>query len=591
MDGNGGDRAPDRDDEWVDVEGFDRDGAIRRFVQKHRGYVYAAQRESLRNQWEALETQITAAYLENEALTSNWTTKTSYLGAVSPDCQCAADVLYRRSHSFPVKFCRCLPEPVQLVYQGYIASSPKESRTAFSIPLLQHHHELWLTSVTARSSYIEGHLNFLDRRSYKALRARGGRGNRRNLSRPFSSATHLYTRINVLANQLLKEGLQLTNTDLWADKRLRKCLTTIKEAQATLDHWCQKANPHKPGYKYTTAFFQQQWQSERKANLETSKDITIRQQIELGRLLCLEDLHYKVWLGDEAHEQRAYDRLERVQQLQLEIAAQRKKVGLPDCFTHLPKDAFDLLLKVWFAKTEVRSRFLALRAEQRPLDPENRVGGSSHLGTHEKERIMVAIQRRTRTMKKILTNYNRLAQLAMRWVTTSFDRVWDILEPLAQSNILPESIQPFLRNYIIRSASLRAQVCIVKGILHNELNRIAELSVRWDFKIMEVFGKTEAQLGDLELTTRWKSQLQRMEDLRSIGFASTKAGDFEHLFPPVRHDIIPEGVRAGGPEEPDDVGDGDTSDIPEEEAWAQGIDEGMMRNMIGAVGNEVEEPF
>ncbi|KAH9812209.1 hypothetical protein DFH28DRAFT_899163 [Melampsora americana] len=136
MDGNGGDRAPDRDDEWVDVEGFNRDGAIRRFVQKHRGYVYAAQRESLRNQWEALETQITAAYLENEALTSNWTTKTSYLGAVSPDCQCAADVLY----SWTVDL-------IDLV--GYIASSPKESRTAFSIPLLQHHHELWLTSVTA----------------------------------------------------------------------------------------------------------------------------------------------------------------------------------------------------------------------------------------------------------------------------------------------------------------------------------------------------------------------------------------------------------------------------------------------------------
>ncbi|KAH9816843.1 hypothetical protein DFH28DRAFT_1081661 [Melampsora americana] len=172
MDGNGADRAPDRNDKWVDVKGFNWDGAIRRFVQKHRGYVYAAQRESLRNQWEALKTQITAAYLENKALTSNWTTKTSYLGAVSPDCQCAADVFYSWTVDLidlVVKFCRCLPEPVQLVYQGYIASSPKESRMAFSIPLLQHHHELWLTLVTARSSYIEGHLNFLDRQSYKAL--------------------------------------------------------------------------------------------------------------------------------------------------------------------------------------------------------------------------------------------------------------------------------------------------------------------------------------------------------------------------------------------------------------------------------------
>ncbi|EGG10126.1 uncharacterized protein MELLADRAFT_103528 [Melampsora larici-populina 98AG31] len=565
----------DGDDDWIDVEDFDRDGAIRRFVQKHRGYRYAARRDSLQKQWEGLENQITAVYLENEVATLNWTTKASYIGDVSPDCQCHAG----RSISLPVRFCKCLPEPIQLVHQGYIAASPKQPRTAFSITLLQQHHHLWLTTVAARSSYIDGHLNFLDKRSDKALRARGGRGTRRNLSEPFSSATHLFTRITVLASTLLTEGLQL---------RLQKTSTTIKEAQATLDHWCQKLNPYEPGRKYTTAFFRKQWQSERLANIENSKDIKIRQQIELGRLLCLEDLHYKVWLEDGSHEQRAAERLERVQQLGIEIAAQRQKVGLPDCFTHLPKDAFDLLLKVWFAKTEVRTRFLALRAEQRPLDPENRVGGSSHLGTHEKERIMDAIQKRTRTMKKILSNYNYMAQQAMRWATTSFDRLWNILEPLSQSDILPESVQPFLEHDILSSASLRAKVSIVKGVLHNELTRIAELTLRWDFKIKQVYLKTEAQVGDLQLMTRWQWQLQKMEELRLNGFGSTKAGDFEHLMPtvPVRHDIIPQGVREGGPEEPDEVGDGDVSDINEEE-WAQGIDEGMMRNILEAIGHEV----
>ncbi|KAH9812834.1 hypothetical protein DFH28DRAFT_898347 [Melampsora americana] len=576
----------DDDHDWVDIDHFDRDGAICRFVQKHRGYRYAARREALRKQWEVLENPMTAAYLKNKVTMLNWTTKTTYLGEVSPDCKCIqTDIppaaITGRSTSVPVKFCPCLPEPVQLVYQGYLASSPKQPRTAFLIPLLQHHHDLWLTSVTARSSYIEGHLNFLDRRSSKALQSKGGRGTRRNLSQPFSSATHVYTCITVLASALLKEGLQL---------RLNKTLTTIQEAQGTLDHWCQKDNPYEPGRKYTKAFFRKQWASERPANIENSKDIKIRQQIELGRLLCLEDLHYKVWLEDGSHEQRAHERLERVQQLGIEIAAQRAKVGLPDCFTHLPKDAVDLLLKVWFAKTEVRNRFLALRAKQRPLDPENCVGGSSHLGTHEKERIMDAIQRRTQTMKKTLTNYNRLAQLAMRWGTTLFDRLWNILESLLNSDILPESIHPFLHHDIISSASLRAKVSIVKGVLHNELTRIAGLTLRWDFKIQEVFMRSEAQVGDLELMTRWKWQIQSMEKLRSNDFGSCKAGDFEHLFPPVRHDIIPDIVQLGGPEEPDEVPDGDLSDSNEEK-WAQGIDEGMMRNMFDAVGNEVDQPL
>ncbi|EGF97207.1 uncharacterized protein MELLADRAFT_114510 [Melampsora larici-populina 98AG31] len=323
--------------------------------------------------------------------------------------------------------------------------------------------------------------------------------------------------------------LQLSTSD-WLLRRLLKVSITIKEAQATLDHWCQKANPYEPGRKYTMAFFRKQWESERRANIENSKDIKIRQQIELGRLLCLEDLHYKVWLEDGTHEERAADWLERVQQLGIEIDAQRQKVGLPDCFTHLSKDAVDLLLKVWFAKTEVRRRFLALRAEQRPLDPENRVGGSSHL------------------------------------------------------DILPDAIQPFLEHNIISSASLHAKVSIVKGVLHNELTRVARLSFRWNSKIKEVFLKTEAQVGDMQLLAQWQLQLRKMEGLRSNGFGSTKAGDFEHLMPrvPVQHDIIPDGVREGGPEEPED---GDLSDINEEE-WAQGIDEGMMQNIIHAVGNK-----
>ncbi|EGF97206.1 uncharacterized protein MELLADRAFT_87257 [Melampsora larici-populina 98AG31] len=137
---NGDDPDPpddDGNDPWTDIEDFDRDGAIRRFVQKHRGFRYARKRETLRKQWEALENQITAVYLENKVTTLNWTTETSYLDVIiSPDCQCAAGLFHIRK--------------IDLIdILGYLAASPTQPRTAFSIPLLQQHHDLWLTSVTA----------------------------------------------------------------------------------------------------------------------------------------------------------------------------------------------------------------------------------------------------------------------------------------------------------------------------------------------------------------------------------------------------------------------------------------------------------
>ncbi|KAH9809630.1 hypothetical protein DFH28DRAFT_836418, partial [Melampsora americana] len=155
---------------WVDMDAeFDPDGGIRRFVQQHRGYRYAHQRDKLRAQWKGIEDRLAAAYLECQVTTLNWTSKASYLNKHSSDCQC-------RLVSEPVRFCQCLPEPVQLVYQGYLPASPKQPRTAFSIILLQLYYQIWLSSVTAVSSFIEGLNTFHDGRSRKPMLSRGTRG-------------------------------------------------------------------------------------------------------------------------------------------------------------------------------------------------------------------------------------------------------------------------------------------------------------------------------------------------------------------------------------------------------------------------------
>lgn len=76
---------------------LDPDGVIQHFVEHHRGQRYAQRREQLRQEWSALENQITAAYLESQVHTLNWTTKDSYLDHGSLDCQCADACIYYKS--------------------------------------------------------------------------------------------------------------------------------------------------------------------------------------------------------------------------------------------------------------------------------------------------------------------------------------------------------------------------------------------------------------------------------------------------------------------------------------------------------------
>ncbi|KAH9808233.1 hypothetical protein DFH28DRAFT_910425, partial [Melampsora americana] len=179
---------------------------VAQFVAQHRELRYADHREQLRKNWEAIENHLTAAYLESQTNTLNWTSKESYLDNVSDVCHCAEGHFYYRNidligvlsrfESRPVRFCHCLPEPVQLVYQGYLPASPQQPRTAFFIPLLQIYQNLWQTSVSAATSWIEGYMNFLDGRSEKEDTARGSDGTRRrDLCDPFLSATNIYSRI------------------------------------------------------------------------------------------------------------------------------------------------------------------------------------------------------------------------------------------------------------------------------------------------------------------------------------------------------------------------------------------------------------
>ncbi|KAH9807940.1 hypothetical protein DFH28DRAFT_1227737 [Melampsora americana] len=412
---------------------------------------------------------------------------------------------------------------------------------------------------------------------------------------------------------------------------LALALLLLAEAQEQLSQLCKEANPYKTGRNYTPAYFQTQWEAERAANQSTAKDIKVQQQIELGKLLCLEEK----MLNNSNNEAHAFDRLDQFQTMEKDIIAQRKKVGLPEGLCNLPPPAIDLFLKLWYAKTDVRTRFLALRAEQRPLDPENKVGGGSKLGQHEKEHIMTAISKRTRTMKKTLATYNTLAQSFLQQFpqhpSSPVIEYLDLLQleaddPFWNDGVFTHSNKPWAINLktqmgmraLARVQRGQEELCqvawevrramrwatalhenlwtILKALndpdvdVHNVIDPILRhailskslLRTKWDWKVMEVIMKTAPQVGDLELMTTWKSQLHKMNQLQVNGLGSTISGDYKNLMPQnTEEDLLErfEGLGVGDGHHPEPEEEDSLSDLNEED-WEDVIDEGMMQDLL-----------
>ncbi|KAH9819147.1 hypothetical protein DFH28DRAFT_887012, partial [Melampsora americana] len=220
-------------------------------------------------------------------------------------------------------------------------------------------------------------------------------------------------------------------------------------------------------------------------------------------------------------------------------------------------------------------------------------------GKHEKERIMLAIQLCTRTLKKHLTTYNCLAQEfhqmypdhptspvieSKRWATHKHNQMWHILDtfihnPIANNPI--DLIENFLENSVLKSLSTDSKIGVVEGMLHNAFVKISGFQKQWDIQVMELLQRTLAQVGDSKLMTLWKSQLLKVCQLCSSGCGLTKAGSFGHLFSP--HNGLQGAQVAGGTEVDDDA---DSLSDVDAEAWERNIDQGMIFNIINAVDEE-----
>ncbi|KAG0139699.1 hypothetical protein CROQUDRAFT_695357, partial [Cronartium quercuum f. sp. fusiforme G11] len=94
-------------------------------------------------------------------------------------------------------FCKCYPDAICLLYAGYLASSPQEPQTTFSVHLVQFHHKLWQTSALSTSGFIDALVGFLDKKSHSPLygQLHNGQKTKCELRKPFSHSVDLYQHI------------------------------------------------------------------------------------------------------------------------------------------------------------------------------------------------------------------------------------------------------------------------------------------------------------------------------------------------------------------------------------------------------------
>ncbi|KAH9815906.1 hypothetical protein DFH28DRAFT_1163510 [Melampsora americana] len=223
------------------------------FAEESQQYWNAEARQHLRNQWSAIESQMTATYLECQHETDNWTSRESYLDDVI-NCDCsgqqlsvqAVDLINLSSYlsKFTVTFCSCMPRPVRLLRYGYIASSPQYPQTAFSIPTLQFYHELWNMTASSNSGFIGALMRFVKLRSIRRNtnlqnppQAKNNPAKSlihdRDMRRQFSHSVHMYRATMRCTKRIYSEGLKLSNSQLLADKCARCFGPAINEKRTS----------------------------------------------------------------------------------------------------------------------------------------------------------------------------------------------------------------------------------------------------------------------------------------------------------------------------------------------------------------------
>ncbi|KNE89453.1 hypothetical protein PSTG_17085 [Puccinia striiformis f. sp. tritici PST-78] len=109
-----------------------------------------------------------------------------------------------------MQYCDCMPRCVQVLANGFLASSPLEPSAAFSMRLLAYHNYAWHHSNVRMQPFAETQRVFSEEQS-EFLWNRNMTGPR-DLSQCLTKTVWLYRELLTMGIDLVQETLQLTDT-------------------------------------------------------------------------------------------------------------------------------------------------------------------------------------------------------------------------------------------------------------------------------------------------------------------------------------------------------------------------------------------
>ncbi|WAQ91297.1 hypothetical protein PtA15_14A179 [Puccinia triticina] len=177
----------------------------------------------------------------------------------------------------------------------------------------------------------------------------------------------------------------------------------LRSSTSELSKLHAKENRFTPGQNYTNKFFEEQWRMEQEYHCRTNLTVN-KQKLELGNLLCLEEALDTAWRNVVLTPEQALARATACATLTRKIADLRALVGdkLLTAVSGIETvEEQELLMKIWYNKTELRQNFLALLQEKQPLV---RV---RHGGTRGQQKLMALLRKHAEQLHTVLDVYTK----------------------------------------------------------------------------------------------------------------------------------------------------------------------------------------
>ncbi|KAA1115642.1 hypothetical protein PGTUg99_018995 [Puccinia graminis f. sp. tritici] len=167
-------------------------------------------------------------YIALKLRTENWAGAEAAKSFVN--CRCLPHTLTKRTvdmvdivgqHRRKMAFCGCTHDAVRLLQQGYLAGSPMQPQTAFSMRLMIFHNDLWNHCHVGTLPFTSALRQWLEPRSER-LFAKNSR-HARDLRKPFTAAVDMFRKLNDMTDSLVMQALKLTEQEKLAGLSCPAC--------------------------------------------------------------------------------------------------------------------------------------------------------------------------------------------------------------------------------------------------------------------------------------------------------------------------------------------------------------------------------